>query len=201
MSSIKADVLSLKPTQFCLAFYEIDEKISKMTKMKKEDLQKYLESRAVPVVVGPKNCLYMIDRHHLVRSCWEFGIDKVYIKVLANLSHLTEEEFWDVMKKCKWCYLWDQFGNGPHQESLLPENIRSMSNDPFRSVSWALRETKTYIKDENSIPFIEFYWANYLRKKISYIHGKDGIKEMTKQAIELIKKDPEASKLPGFKRA
>jgi hypothetical protein len=198
--SFKVDVLNLKPTQFCLGFFEIDERIEKLLKMKKEDIQKYLEEKIVPVIIGPKNNHYMIDRHHLVRSCWEVGIDKVVVNVVANLSHLNEEEFWDVMKKANWCYLYDQFGNGPHSEKVLPENVRSMGNDPYRSVSWALRENKVYIKEGNNVPFIEFYWANSLRKKIIYFHGKEGMKQMIKESLELVKKDSEMQKLPGYNK-
>lgn len=201
MTIRQIDVLSLRPTQFCLGFYEIDEKIDKIKKMKKEELQRYLEEKIVPVIIGPNNLVYMIDRHHLVRCCWELGVEKVYINEVSDLSHLDEEEFWEVMKKARWCYLFDQFGEGPRSEKLLPETIRTMSDDPYRSLAWVLREDKLYNKNSNKIPFIEFYWANYLRKKIKYDSGKEGLKRMLKTARELIKKDIDAQKLPGFKNS
>lgn len=193
------DVMSLRPTQFCLGFIEIDEKISKIEKMKKEELQKYLDEKKVPVVVGPNNVHYMIDRHHLVRCCWELGIEKVVVNEIADLSHLSTEAFWEVMKTAKWCYLYDQFGNGPHSENLLPESIRTMSDDGFRSLAYFLRDDKVYNKNSNKVPFIEFYWANYLRKKIKFESGRDGMRRMMKTAKDLIKKDIDAQKLPGYK--
>ena len=193
------DPLLLKPTQFCLGFNEIDEKFSKMQKMKKEDLQKYLEEKVVPVILGPNDTYFMIDRHHLVRCCWELGIPKVFVNEISDLSHLTPDEFWEVVKKAKWCYLFDQFGNGPHHESLLPQTIRTMNDDPYRSLAFFLRDEKVYNKQGNKVPFIEFYWANYLRKKIKFEPGKDGFKKMLKVAKEVIKKDLDAQKLPGYK--
>lgn len=198
MKSVK--VLDLKPTQFSLGFLEVDEKIDKIKKMKKEELQKYLEEKLIPVIIGPNNNLFMIDRHHLARCCWELNIEKVFINEIANLSHLSEEEFWKVLITAKWCHLYDQFGNGPHNHELLPENIRSMSDDPYRSLAWFLKEDKVFSKNGNNVPFIEFYWANFLRNKIKYEHGKDGIKKMIKLAKEVIKKDPEVNKLPGFSK-
>lgn len=196
---IKVDVLSLKPTQFALGFFEIDVKIEKMKKMKPAELQKYLSEKRVPVIIGPESRLYMIDRHHLVRCCWELGIQKVNINVMSDLSHLSAEDFWEVMKKAKWCHLMDQFGNGPHPCNLLPENIRSMSNDPYRSLAWVLREEKVYIKQGNKIPFIEFYWADFLRSRVTYVHGHEGMKKMFKESMDVIRADSASIMLPGMK--
>lgn len=195
----KANVLDLKPTQFSLGFYEVEVKIEKIKKMKPEELTKYLNEKKVPVIIGPNNKPYMIDRHHLVRCCWELGIESVCVNVTSDLSHLSVEDFWEVMIKARWCHLYDQFGSGPHSYELLPENIRSMSNDPYRSLAWVLRENKVFIKQGNKVPFIEFYWANYLRKGVKYEHGKDGMKIMYKASMDFLKKDKDAKNLPGFK--
>ena len=45
-------------------------------------LEDYLAERRVPVVLAPKNRALIVDRHHLVRACWEAGIEEVLVEKL-----------------------------------------------------------------------------------------------------------------------
>lgn len=192
-------VLSLKPTQFSIGFYEVDKKMEKISKMNDKELQRYLDEHPVPVIVGPNNLFYMIDRHHLVRAAWELRISEVVVDIKADLSHLDGGEFWEVMKKAKWVYLFDQFGNGPHGEEKLPWDIRRMSDDPYRSLAWMLREQKVFTKVNR--PYSEFVWANFFRDKIKIENTEKGLKQATQSAIEMVKnKLKGVEDLPGFNK-
>lgn len=189
----KSLLLKLKPTQFSLGMIEVQEKVEKMRKMSSGQLEKYLEDRPVPCIVGPDNSLYSIDRHHLIRACWELGAKEIDILQIADLSHLEIEEFWDVMKKAKWVYLADQFGNGPHHEKFLPVDIRGLADNPYRSLSWMVREAKGFEKE--NIPFIEFYWADLFRQYIEFDPSSEvGIKKAKDEALAFIKKQNLKSK-------
>src|SRR5437868_5177467 len=105
----KISILQLRPTQFVLGMHEVDFKISHMKKMTKKELATYRKTHVVPIVLGPKNQMYLIDHHHFMRACWEAGSDNYDLKVIEDLSRHSEAEFWNIMVKKKWCYLHDQF--------------------------------------------------------------------------------------------
>lgn len=185
-------LLDIRPTQFTLGMIEVQEKVEKMQKMDSKQREKYLEDRPVPCIRGPNNVLYSIDRHHLTRACWEMGIKEIFVFLVADLSHLETEEFWEVMKKAKWVFLMDQFGNGPHPEAFLPSDIKGLADNPYRSLSWMVREAKGYEKE--NIPFIEFYWADLFRKNIPFEFTPEGYKKAKDEALAYIKKNNLKSK-------
>src|SRR5208282_3020788 len=134
--------------------------------------------------------------HHHVRACWEAGIDELPIDVKADLAHLNHEDFWQTMEKAHWAHLLDQFGLGPHPHVLLPDDVRGMADDPFRSLAWALRHSGAY--EKNDAPFSEFLWADFLRHEIELVPGDEGFAQALKTAHALAR-DPKARALPGYK--
>lgn len=190
----EADVSSLRPTQLVLGFREVEEKVEKIKAEK--NIQKYLEDRPVPVVVGPNNELYIIDHHHLVRAAMEAGISKVFVTQEADLSALSQNDFWNAMKEKKWVYLLDENGQGPHPPESIPKDVRQLKDDPFRSVAWAVRERGGF--DKIGTPFSEFHWANYFRRSITTDPTKD-FKAAVEEAMQAAKSDA-AKDLPGYKK-
>jgi hypothetical protein len=62
-------------------------------------------------------------------------------------------------------YLKDQNGNAI-TPSDLPSSIKDLSNDPFRSLAGAVRESCGFEKSDKSSSaedYLEFQWAEYLR--------------------------------------
>jgi len=78
---------------------------------------------------------------------------------------------------------------------LLPEKIKMLQDDPYRSLAWLVRKNGGYKK--TAIPFAEFKWARYFRKKIKLSGKKHAIKDALPLALELAR-DPEAENLPGY---
>lgn len=192
----RPQLLDFRPTQFVLGMKEIESKISKMRKFKKKELKAYCSDHTIPVVIGPKSELYIIDHHHFVRACWETNVDLYSIKVIKDLSHKNETLFWRFMIKNNWTYLNDQFGNGPHSPLALPADIRCLADDPFRSLVWAIIDSGLIKKD--AIPFFEFQWAEFFRKNIKIsLHSKSDFKTAILEAKKLAQ-SPSAQKLPGY---
>ena len=186
--------LTLRPTQMALGMKEVDYRVKKLEKMKDKEREEYLADRSVPIVIGKDGCAYIVDHHHLVRSCWEVGIEEVHVNKLADLSHLSLKELWLKMKESNWIYPFDQLGNGPHDPVHLPENIKGLADDPFRSIAWAVREKGGFTK--TSTPFSEFKWANFFRENLKLHPVLDVFDSTLKEALELAQSD--ASKhLPG----
>lgn len=194
----KALILDLRPTQFCLGLVEVDNKVAKMKKMSAKELSKYIKAHVVPVVVGPNKDLYLIDNHHFVRACWEFGLKDVHIKVVARMSHQPVNKFWASLKHIEWCFLKDQFGKAQH-EFQLPKTIRGMGDDSYRSLAWIVREKGGFKK--STVPFTEFYWGDLFRRRMRW--GPNEYDPLSKKGImEALRlcKDSQAKKLPGYKR-
>lgn len=192
---MKSPVLDLYPTQLALGMYEVDAKIREFKVMAHHELQDYLEKHPVPVVVGPKKRNFLVDHHHLVRACWESRIDMVHLSELDDLSKLDDDAFWKKLASKNWCHLYDPFGGGPHSYKNLPDSVRGLGDDPFRSLAWLVREAGGYLKSE--APFAEFQWANYFRAHLCKHPVVDDFDEARQEALKICKV-PEAKGLPGY---
>ena len=191
---MKKSVLDLRPTQMALGMKEVDYRVKKINNMKDKVLEDYLQERRVPIILGPKARVYLVDHHHLARSCWEVGVKEIPVEVKADLSHLSYEELWKVMQTSHWIYPFDQLGGGPHDPINLPENIKGLADDPYRSLSWMVREKGGYEKSEK--PFSEFHWANFFRKNMRLHPVFDHLDTALDEALRLAKSE-KAQHLPG----
>jgi hypothetical protein len=63
----------------------------------------------------------------------------------------------------RWVHPYDSKGRlRPYSD--LPKTIKSMEDDPYRSLAGELRNLGGFAKD--TTPFSEFLWANFLRPRI-----------------------------------
>ena len=196
---MKVKILSLKPTQISAGMREIGHRIEKLNKMGLGAQVAYLRERVVPVVIGPNKLMYMIDNHHLMRALWEMGTKHAEVKVIADLSHLKTKAFWKAMEKNGWVYPYDQYGNGPYNPAkFLPETIQGLADNPYRGIAWLAREAGAYNKVQ--VPFVEFKWADFLRKNMKSHPNTHSMTRVMNEAIKLCK-SPAAKKLklPGAK--
>ena len=189
-------VLALRPTQFALGLREVESKVKKLKKMSPKQRKRFLSDRPIQVVIGPNDVYHIIDHHHLVRACWEVGIKKVPVEIKGDLSGLTEKNFWHTMMTSHWMHPFDQFGNGGHKPKLFPLDVRGMADDPYRSLAWAAREAGGY--DKVFVPFSEFKWANYFRKKIDIEKVRSSFDGAVEKALKACK-HTQAADLPGYK--
>jgi hypothetical protein len=193
---MKKKVLELRPTQFAIGVREVNQKTEKLKSLKSAELHEYLRERAVPIVIWSKMD-FIIDHHHLAFACFAAGVEEIFVEMKADLSHLDEPKFWQHMKSLGWCHLFDQFGK-PHEAKLLPEDVRGLADDPYRSLAWAVRHEGGYEKSGQL--FSDFRWAEFLRKRVVIEHGDAGFAKAVKQGLALAK-TPEARNLPGFDKA
>ena len=192
---MKKPILQLKPTQFALGLREVARKVAKLKSMGHNERHDYLHARPVPVVISAKKHWFLVDHHHHARACWEAGIEELPVEIKADLSHLEHDAFWNAMHQARWVHLHDQFGLGPHAPRLLPEDIRGLADDPYRSLAWALRHSGAYEKSEQA--FSEFKWADFLRQHVVVEPGNEGF-EHALAAARTIARSPQAKHLPGF---
>ena len=156
-------IADLLPTQVTVGMREVDIKRMRWRERGIDDLTHYLSSHRVPVVVGPDNRYYMIDRHHLAAALYGEGIAEIPVSVVGNIAGLTFEAFWTTLERHNWTHPFDDKGRRCAFENI-PTSIGCLTDDPFRSLSGALRRAGGYAK--NKAPFSEFRWADFLRDRI-----------------------------------
>jgi len=187
-------ILSLRPTQMTVGMNEVRVKRIAWKEKTADDLTKFLAAHMVPVITGPKGEPYLIDHHHLARALYEEGLKSVFVTVVADLSRLPADHFWNMMDFHGWTHPYDARGRR-RLYSELPKNIKGMEDDPYRSLAGELRAMGGYAKD--STPFTEFLWADFLRPRIKPKAIKaDFAAALTKALV--MAKTPEADYLPGW---
>ncbi|PMH46148.1 hypothetical protein BCU68_08735 [Vibrio sp. 10N.286.49.B3] len=135
------------------------------------------------VIVGPDGALYLTDGHHTFgrfHDMHDGGKDtNVLVRVQDNFSDSASMDvFWEKMQETKNVYLYD---NGQSIEpSALPkdlglqgeDNERGLGNDDYRALVYYTRDIGWDKGESESIPFLEYYWAEELRNKIK-VEGMD----------------------------
>jgi hypothetical protein len=174
---------------------EVAHKGEKLASMKTKELDEFLQSMPIPVVLAPKGRVYLIDHHHLARAAWEHGIKELVVDVKGDFSSLPFDVMWRTMKDAHWVYLVDQLGGGPHDPIELPESVKGLADDPYRSVSWRVRNGGGYQK--NPAPFSEFRWAEFFRKNLKAHPVHDEFEAAVAEALKLSRTSA-AEGLPGY---
>ncbi len=192
------DLDRLAPTQMNIGLIAMKDKVQKIEKKDREgELLKYLNKKIAPAFIGPDGRYYIIDRHHTSRALYEAKVSfkRFKVDIIKDLSHLSWDEFFGFMQKRQFLYLYDQ-GVGPLSPNTLPKYIWDLSDDPFRSLSWMVRERGGFKKVD--IPYLEFIWGDFFRKRI-HLNGHEqcDLDRVFKEAFELSQSD-EASFLPGY---
>lgn len=90
------------------------------------DLQDELINENVPIVVGPKGELFIVDHHHFASALFQSFLDfkrpsihsVLYACIQDDFSNMTKAEFWKTMKEENYVYLKDQRGNNITEDQL-----------------------------------------------------------------------------------
>jgi len=167
----KIEIINLHPTQREIGLYQVKyneillDLIIEGKSKKYDSIKDYLIKQIVPVVIGPNQILYMVDRHHTLRGIWEyFNHDpeqKVYIKIIHYWS--KEKNFWQKMKASNYVYL------GSNNQQITPEQLPSqigdLINNNYRSAV-GLAVTWTYFHEPKGEAkyFYQFKWGDCLQK-------------------------------------
>ena len=194
----KVKVLELKPTQFAVGMLEVDEKIAMVREYSKKELKEFVRDTPVPIVISPEGDYYITDRHHFCCVCYHVGIKKVHVEVTKDFSNsdMSYPEFWKWMFSNRSAYPFCQFGEGPRKALYLPRDIRSLADDPYRSLAWFVRKSGGFENSDKN--FAEFRWANFFRKRgILDDMGPKGMSDALVKAVKLAQSRA-AKDLPGY---
>lgn len=187
-------IADLRPTQITVGMHEVAEKRRRWAEMTPEKRTEFLALHMVPVLLGPKDAYYVIDHHHLVRALQLEGCEKVFVLVTKNLSHLSKDAFWIYADHSGWCHPYDDEGTR-RDFDRIPKAMEDLKDDPFRSLAGGLRRAGGFAKE--STPFVEFLWADFLRRRLKRKLVENDFSASVVQALTLAKSQ-EAKFLPGW---
>ena len=187
-------VSQLRPTQMTVGFRVVNAKREKWKALDEHARAEFLGRQMIPVVTGPKSRAYIVDHHHLARALQEEGVDDVLTIAVADFSHLKDEAFWIALDNQSLCHTYDS--NGVRQGfSEMPKRLAKLKDDPFRSIASDVRKEGGYAKAP--IPFLEFLWADFLRRLLT---KKDVAKDYPGALAIAMKaaRSKKANYLPGW---
>lgn len=187
-------IKDLRPTQITVGMREVEEKRRRWRDYKGKKKEEFLGGHMIPVILGPKERVYVIDHHHLSRALLDEGQTEVVISVVAKLQTLDRDAFWVVLDNRGWCHPYDQ--NGVRRTFAdIPDSIADLRDDPFRSLAGELRRVGGYSKE--TVPFSEFLWADFLRRRMKRKMVEQDFGAAVERALKLAK-SAEADYLPGW---
>jgi hypothetical protein len=157
-------IVDLAPTQVTVGMREVNYKRRRWREKNSNDRTSYLSVHNIPVILGPRFCHYIIDRHHFTRALHDEGEEEVPVSIVADMSALRLDEFWSTLESCGCAHPFDDEGKRRSYDDI-PKTVLDLTDDPFRSLAGALKRAGGYAKEK--APFSEFRWANFLRSRIS----------------------------------
>lgn len=187
-------VSNMKPTQITVGFIEVQYKKQKLSQLSPLSLKRYLKEHPIPAVIGPKNQLYLTDKHHMAKALIELNIKNCYFTVQHNFSDIPEHKFFSVLEVLELIHPYDEKGNKVNI-SLIPSSIKELKDDPYRSLASFVKRNHGFIKIPK--PYIEFLWADFLRQHISVEEINKDITKATKKATQICTSE-KASHLLGY---
>jgi hypothetical protein len=127
--------------------------------------QRYLRSKPVPLVRSAGGGHWMVDRHHRLRALVELDPHaEAFGYVVLDLPHDDRRAVLHELAQRGWLYLYDGRGLGPQPPTTLPGRLLDLQDDPYRSLVWKLKK-EGWIEPEPLIPFHEFRWGAWLRRR------------------------------------
>jgi hypothetical protein len=184
---------NLRPTQMTVGLREVARK-RKDWKMREEKGGEFLGRHMIPVVIGPKERVWLIDNHHLARALHEEGVKDVLVRIVADLRLVRGRLFRTYMDNRNWIHPFDDQGRRQDFKDL-PRHIAELADDPYRSLAGELRRAGGYAKEDT--PFSEFMWADFLRRHVAKSLIESDFITAIDQALAAAR-TREAAYLPGW---
>jgi inorganic pyrophosphatase len=124
-------------------------------------------------VLGPNNQLYLTDGHHTFSTFHDMPQGgpnlEVTVYVQAKIDSHSATAFWQQMASEGNAWLYNARGNKIKYQAM-PRTLgrANLQNDPYRAAMYFLRDS-VWTKPKPAIPFVEFYWAQYLRAQTELV--------------------------------
>ena len=184
----------LRPTQITVGFKEVAKKRRSWTKLGPGDRRDAMRRQLFPAVKGPGKAYYILDHHHTAAALVREESECVLVGLVKDLSQLKPPDFWIFMDHFSWVHPYDEAGSRRKFDDI-PATFEDLRDDPYRSLAGEVRDAGGFAKSD--APFLEFLWANHLRKAISEKLLDQEPKKALGQALALAR-SKKSSFLPGW---
>ena len=184
----------LRPTQITVGYKEVQAKRESWAKLKGAERKKAVSEEFFPAVRGPGKKYFVLDRHHAALALTREKAERVQVGLVRDLSALSTEDFWIFLDHYSWMHCYDAKGKRRPLDSV-PRRFADMQDDPYRSLAAELRDHGGYSKVD--VPFLEFLWANYLRRQVALSLLTGEPKRALAKSLKLAS-SKECSFLPGW---
>jgi hypothetical protein len=191
----RVPITRLVPTQMTVGMQEVGHKRRRWRERSACEAADFLKMLRIPVVLGPGTRPYLLDRHHLALALHNEGVKELFVSITSDMSHLPRDEFWMCLENQNWAHPFDVHGR-PRPYNDMPETLDGLQDDPFRSLSWAVKKAGGFTKDE--APFSEFRWADFFRSRIPLELVKRDFARALALAMHFARR-AEAAALPGWR--
>lgn len=147
----------------------------------------------IPIVKAPFGFI-PADGHHDIRASLELGAETIPVQIIADLSHLSIEEFWEQAEAEGWAYLYNLEG----VKTTPVEHFQDLVDDPNRRFAGITArkydsdgssrgaEYPLWIKMERDVPFIEFIIGDALRQNGLVFPGNEPSIEFVEKARQIL---------------
>lgn len=186
----------LRPTQSAVGMRAVSAKLQRISSHlgSASKIDRYLEKRPIPAVIGPQGGIYIVDRHHLSLALYKAEVEKAYVTLIADLSGIPRASFWRCMERNGLLHPYDSSGRRI-SPARIPSRILHLAHDPYRDLAWSVRRRGGFAKTR--VPFSEFRWADYFRKRISAEMIEHDYARAVRRAMQLTRVRA-ARSLPGY---
>ncbi|HEV2678975.1 MAG TPA: ParB-like protein [Rhodanobacter sp.] len=183
----------LRPTQLTVGKAEVASKRAEWEKLGRKKRKELLAAHWFPGVLGPKQRVYIVDHHHLGLALLEEGVKSVPVMIQRDFSWLEPEVFWRTMEFSRWAHPYDQHGIRTDY-AAIPSGLGDMADDPYRTLAARVRMAGGCAKD--ALPYAEFLWADFYRRRLKLPNGKISAKVL--QEAVLLAHSQATAYLPGW---
>jgi hypothetical protein len=195
---LEVAIASLQPTQLCVGLAEVRSRQRDFGGETGPQRRAYLGSKPVPLVRSRAGDLWMVDRHHRLRALIELDPGATaYGYIALEVDSDDRATVLEALRQRGWLYLYDGRGLGPLPASALPHNLTGLQDDPYRSLVWKLKK-EGVIEPEPLIPFHEFRWGAWLRRRPLPPFSSDRL-EPAMPAARALARSTAASHLAGWR--
>ncbi|OUL82244.1 chromosome partitioning protein ParB [Paraburkholderia hospita] len=155
------EIGALRSTQGTHGRREVVKKADAYRALDAAALQDAIAEKPVPVVHGYGGEYFATDHHHVAAALHLVGVGTVPIVIVADLSALSEADFWLSMENRHWVSPFDACGNRIAFRQL-PRRVWESQEDDFRDLAADARDAGGYAKTD--VPLADFRWAAFFRR-------------------------------------
>jgi hypothetical protein len=188
------ELASLHPTQATHGVRQVRDKARRYRDLSKHDLHMAIAEKPIAVVLGAHGRHYVIDHHHVAGALLRIGVERAPFVLAADLSSLSETEFWLTLENRAWTWPYDADGRRVPFRNM-PRRLQDAQDDDFRSLAAAVRDAGGYVK--TAVPLAEFRWAAFFHGHFARPRDDAEYAALLDWAVALAHSDA-AIGLPGY---